>query len=101
MKHVGMSFVALVLTISSLLLVDSFTLGQSNRTTYNEENYALYLSVPRLPETMTFAGEPVDLSDNLIRERVEREFYDLLDAADNIIVAKRTGRCYAHRSGWG
>ncbi len=91
MKHVGMAFVALFLTVGSLLLVDSFSLGQN---TYNEENYALYPSIPRLPETMTFAGEPVDLSGNFIRERVEREFYDFLEAPDSIVVAKRTGRCF-------
>ncbi|HIA13875.1 MAG TPA: lytic transglycosylase [Nitrospirales bacterium] len=91
MTHVGMAFVALFLTVGSLLLVDSFTLGQN---TVNEENYALYPSVPRLPDTITFAGEPVDLSVNFIRERVEREFYDFLESADSIIVAKRTGRCF-------
>jgi hypothetical protein len=95
MKHVGMTFVALFLTVASLLLVDSLTLGQSDRNTYNEEQYALYHSVPpQLPETMTFAGEPVDLSDNFIRERVEREFYGFLEASDGIIVAKRSGRCF-------
>lgn len=94
MKHVGMAFVALFLTVGSLLLVDSFSLGQSNQNTSNEERYALYPSVPRLPETMTFAGEPVDLSGKFIRERVEREFYDFLESADSIIVAKRTGRCF-------
>ena len=94
MKHVGMTFVALLLTVGSLLLVDSLTLGQSNQNTYNEEYYALYPSVPRLPERMTFAGEPVNLSDSFLRERVEREFYDFLKASDSIIVAKRTGRCF-------
>ena len=94
MKHVGMTFVALFLTVGSLLLVDSLTLGQSNPNTYNEEHYALYPSIPQLPETMTFAGEPVDLSDNFIRERVEREYYDFLERPDSVLVAKRTGRCF-------
>ena len=95
MKHVGMTFVALFLTVGSLLLVDSLTLGQSDPTTYDEERYALYPAIPpQLPETMTFAGETIDLTDNFIRERVEREFYGFLEAADGIIVAKRSGRCF-------
>ena len=94
MKHVGMAFVALFPAVGSLLLVDSFILGQSNHTTYNEERYVRYPSVPRFPDTLTFAGEVVDLSGNVIRERVEREFYDFLESAGSIIIAKRTGRCF-------
>ncbi len=91
MKHVGMAFVALFLTVGSLLLINSFTLGKNS---YDEESYARYPSVHRLPEIIAFAGEPVDLSVNFIRERVEREFYNFLESTDSIIVAKRTGRCF-------
>ncbi len=97
MKHAGMIFVSLFLSVSTVLLVDSFTLGQSSDSGtdgYNEEQYALYPAVPRVPDKMVFGGEPMDLSDNRIRERVEREFYDFLEASDSIIVAKRTGRCF-------
>lgn len=93
-RYAGIAFVALFLAVGSFVLVDSFAPVQSNNNTYSEEDYALYPSVPRLPETMPFAGEQVDLSDNFIRERVEREFYDFLGASDSIIVAKRTGRCF-------
>ena len=95
MKHSGVTVVALFLTVAGHLLIDTFTtFGQSNRDTYSAERYALSASGPQLPETMTFAGEPVDLSDNVIRERVEQEYYGFLQRPDRALVAKRTGRCF-------
>ena len=54
-----------------------------------------FLSTYRLPETMTFAGEPVPIQMWQVRERIEYEFYRFLeDEGDSIILAKRTGRCF-------
>ena len=97
MRSVGLSLLSLMLAAGTLLFVDPFTLGQFKENEakgYNEELYALYPAVPRLPENMTFAGERVDLSDGVIRKRVEREFYNFLKSSGSITVAKRTGRCF-------
>tara|TARA_B100000315_G_scaffold253965_1_gene293935 strand:- start:2829 stop:3749 length:921 start_codon:yes stop_codon:yes gene_type:complete len=94
MRRASIALVALFLAVGSFFLVDSFTLSQSTHNTDNEEDYELYPSVHRLPESILFAGEQVDLSDSFIRERIEREFYAILEASDSIIVAKRTGRCF-------
>ena len=89
-----MACVVLFLVVASLIAVNSLTLSQSSHTAGNAVHDASYLSVPRLPAMMTFAGELVNLSDVRIRERVEREFYHLLASPDSIIMAKRTGRCF-------
>jgi len=94
MKHIGMTCIALFLTIGSLLLVDSLPLGQLNQDTNHQASSARYASVPQLPKTMTFAGELVDFSGGFIRERVEREFYGFLEDPGSIAVAKRSGRCF-------
>ncbi|MGH7235247.1 MAG: lytic transglycosylase domain-containing protein [Nitrospiraceae bacterium] len=54
-----------------------------------------FLSSFRLPDTLTFAGQPVPLDNWDVRERIEYEFYQFLaDEGDSIILAKRTGRCF-------
>ncbi len=54
-----------------------------------------FLSSYRLPDTMTFAGDPVPIQMWQVRERIEYEFYRFLeDEGDSIILAKRTGRCF-------
>jgi hypothetical protein len=54
-----------------------------------------FLSSYRLPDTMTFAGNPVPVHIWQVRERIEYEFYRFLeDEGDSIIQAKRTGRCF-------
>lgn len=54
-----------------------------------------FLSSYRLPNKMTFAGEPVPINIWQVRERIEYEFYRFLeDEGDSIILAKRTGRCF-------
>jgi peptidoglycan lytic transglycosylase D len=48
-----------------------------------------------LPDTMTFARDPVPIQMWQVRERIEYEFYRFLeDEGDSIILAKRTGRCF-------
>src|SRR3989454_7847364 len=43
----------------------------------------------------SFADSPVPLNVWQVRERIEYEFYRLLeDEGDSIILAKRTGRCF-------
>ncbi len=55
----------------------------------------IYLSHFKLPEKMTFAGQPVPLDNWQVRERIEYEFYTFLeDQGESIILAKRTGRCF-------
>ena len=54
-----------------------------------------YLSSFKLPEKLTFAGQPVPLDNWQVRERIEYEFYQFLeDQGESIILAKRTGRCF-------
>src|SRR5213080_2209385 len=54
-----------------------------------------FLSSYRLPDTITFADSPVPLNVWQVRERIEYEFYRLLEGeGDSIILAKRTGRCF-------
>jgi len=54
-----------------------------------------FLSTYRLPNKMTFAGDPVPIQIWQVRERIEYEFYRFLeDEGDSIILAKRTGRCF-------
>src|SRR2546425_3296388 len=53
-----------------------------------------FLSSYRLPETITFADSSVPLNVWQVRERIEYEFYRLLEGeGDSIILANRTGRC--------
>ncbi|MFQ5932060.1 MAG: lytic transglycosylase domain-containing protein [Nitrospiraceae bacterium] len=54
-----------------------------------------FLSSFRLPDKLVFAGEEVPLDNWQMRERIEFEFYQFLeDEGENIIIAKRTGRCF-------
>src|SRR4026207_1920443 len=55
-----------------------------------------FLSSFKLPDKLTFAGQAVPLDNWQVRERVEYEFYQFLeDQGESIILAKRTGRCFA------
>ena len=54
-----------------------------------------FLSSFKLPDKLTFAGQPVPLDNWQVRERIEYEFYQFLeDQGESIILAKRTGRCF-------
>ncbi len=54
-----------------------------------------FLSSFKLPRKMYFAGQSVPLNNWQVRERIEYEFYQFLgDEGENIIIAKRTGRCF-------
>ena len=60
------------------------------------EGERFFLSSFKLPEKLTFAGQPVPLDNWQVRERIEYEFYQFLeDQGESIILAKRTGRCFA------
>ncbi|MFO0731794.1 MAG: lytic transglycosylase domain-containing protein [Nitrospiraceae bacterium] len=60
------------------------------------EGERFFLSSFKLPEKLTFAGQEVPLDNWQVRERVEYEFYQFLeDQGESIILAKRTGRCFA------
>jgi membrane-bound lytic murein transglycosylase D len=62
---------------------------------YGEARSKPFLSSYRLPDTITFAGSAVPLNVWQVRERIEYEFYRLLeDEGESIILAKRTGRCF-------
>lgn len=59
------------------------------------EGERFYLSSFKLPDKLTFAGQPVPLDNWQVRERIEYEFYTFLeDQGESIIMAKRTGRCF-------
>ena len=59
------------------------------------EGERFYLSSFKLPDKLTFAGQPVPLDSWQVRERIEYEFYQFLeDQGESIILAKRTGRCF-------
>ncbi|ODT44756.1 MAG: hypothetical protein ABS70_04755 [Nitrospira sp. SCN 59-13] len=50
----------------------------------------------KLPDKLTFAGQSIPLDNWQVRERIEYEFYQFLeDQGESIILAKRTGRCFA------
>lgn len=54
-----------------------------------------FLSAFKLPDTLSFAGQPVPLDNWQVRERIEYEFYQFLaEEGESIILAKRTGRCF-------
>jgi membrane-bound lytic murein transglycosylase D len=54
-----------------------------------------FLSSFKLPEKLSFAGQPVPIDNWQIRERIEYEFYQFLaEEGESIIMAKRTGRCF-------
>lgn len=54
-----------------------------------------FLSSFRLPERLSFAGQPIPLDNWQVRERIEFEFYQFLaEQGESIILAKRTGRCF-------
>lgn len=54
-----------------------------------------FLSSFKLPDTLSFAGQPVPLDNWQVRERIEYEFYQFLaEEGESIILAKRTGRCF-------
>jgi hypothetical protein len=57
------------------------------------EGERFYLSSFKLPDKLTFAGQPVPLDNWQVRERIEYEFYQFLeDQGESIVLAKRTGR---------
>ena len=59
------------------------------------EGERYFLSSFKLPDKLTFAGQPVPLDNWQVRERIEYEFYQFLeDQGESIILAKRTGRCF-------
>lgn len=54
-----------------------------------------FLSSYRLPDELGFAGQRVPLENWQVHERVEYEYYQFLEnEGGNIIMAKRTGRCF-------
>lgn len=59
------------------------------------EGERYFLSAFKLPDKLTFAGQPIPLDNWQVRERIEYEFYQFLeDQGESIILAKRTGRCF-------
>jgi membrane-bound lytic murein transglycosylase D len=59
------------------------------------EGERYFLSSFKLPDKLSFAGQPVPLDNWQVRERIEYEFYQFLeDQGESIILAKRTGRCF-------
>ena len=59
------------------------------------EGERYFLSSFKLPDKLTFAGQPIPLDNWQVRERIEYEFYQFLeDQGESIILAKRTGRCF-------
>ena len=60
------------------------------------EGERFFLSSFKLPDKLTFAGQGIPLDNWQVRERIEYEFYQFLeDQGESIILAKRTGRCFA------
>ena len=53
------------------------------------EGERFYLSSFKLPDKLTFAGQPVPLDNWQVRERIEYEFYQFLeDQGESIILAE-------------
>lgn len=51
-------------------------------------------SWPKLPDEVHFAGQRIDLTDKKIRERVEQEFYNILQDKETFLTAMRVGRYF-------
>lgn|GEM_PF-829435 len=96
-KPLTIFFAVLLLVLSgqvSLILV-SLPEGKSTESVALLIPSKPFLSTFKLPQEMYFASQPVPLDNWQVRERIEYEFYQFLgDEGENIIIAKRTGRCF-------
>lgn len=62
---------------------------------YNSPEYMPTITSYQLPDTLTFCDEIFDLTDPTIKERVEREFYLLLQQPGQLVLyLKRSGRYF-------
>jgi hypothetical protein len=93
-------FLGLLVMQAGMLILLFLVLGLG-KTTERVENVSdsslprPFLSSFKLPPEMDFAGRPVPLDNWQVRERIEYEFYQFLgDEGENIVIAKRTGRCF-------
>lgn len=85
----------LVLSAEVTLILVSLPEGESTENVPPPIPSKPFLSSFKLPQEMYFAGESVPLDNWQVRERIEYEFYQFLgDEGENIIIAKRTGRCF-------
>lgn len=88
-------FLLLVAAFALLLGVIAVTVGSSEKGFRLTNLSRPFLSSFKLPQEMSFAGQPVPLDHWQVRERIEYEFYQFLgNEGENIIIAKRTGRCF-------
>ena len=93
-------FLGLLLIQVGILVLLFLVLGRGESTERVENVPAPpsprpFLSSFKLPQEMYFGGQPVPLDNWQVRERIEYEFYEFLgDEGENIVIAKRTGRCF-------
>jgi hypothetical protein len=85
----------LVLSAEVALILVSLPEGESTENVSPPIPSKPFLSTFKLPLEMYFAGQPVPLDNWQVRERIEYEFYQFLgDEGENIVISKRTGRCF-------
>jgi hypothetical protein len=96
-KPLTIFFVVLLLVLSGqvALILVSLPEGESTESVRQPILPKPFLSSFKLPQEMYFSDQPVPLDNWQVRERIEYEFYQFLgDEGENIIIAKRTGRCF-------
>ena len=86
---------AIVIAVSSVLLIHSRTDSEEDKQ-YNSElnnHYAVY-AIP-MPENLTFAGEAVPISDPDIFERVDRELHvNTYWQSNSLLIFKRANKYF-------
>lgn len=87
-------------TILSLISLSILSCGQitsTNMDARNPSSLQTLISSTKFSEPLTFCGEDVPLSDNGIKERLERELLICLDNKDDIIMwLKRANRYFPY-----
>ncbi len=70
-------------------------LGEKVSPTSEVINFSTYISRTKLPAKLDFCGEPIPLDNQIVRERVEREFYyNLQNPGLIVLYLKRAGRLF-------
>ncbi len=84
----------IVYFIFFVLIFSDFSNAVNSRNT-KTETFAKHISEFRLPKTLSFCGEAVDLTNPIFRERAEREFYiNLQNSGQIILYLKRSARYF-------
>lgn len=86
MKNLLIGF-TLFISLFLVLLLTSYAgpANSANSPFYNSSDAVQQIKIPKLPESMSFAGESVPLSDEEVKERIDREILSICFWHSNII----------------